>query len=268
MYILKNLINTITYPIRNKIKFSRPIKKLKNEQKEGIFPKHKAPQEESKLLKTYNLLHFKEDSSIIHYKENMYTLKLLEDTFLNTDFKWNKETLKVLDIGSKNFSYAVSMHAFFSKFHQNSSKNRTIYLDGIEIDPYKIMTDLHSRYDYAQYYIKDLSNTRYITGNLLDIKENQYDCITWFLPFISKEPLINWGLPLNLYQPQHMIEHAYAILNHQGIIIIVNQTDNEKNIQLKILHDLGLNYIEKEDSYTNVFSPYQFNRHITLIKKD
>ncbi len=268
MYIIKNLINTVTYPFRSKLKFSRPIEKINNENKEGILPSKEASKEEESLIKKYKLSSFRDNSSVVHYKENMYTLKLLEDTFKDVDFDWSKKDLNILDIGSKNFSYAVSLHAFFTQFHQKSSKNRTIHLDGVEIDPYRIMADLHSRYDYAQYYIRNLANTRYLPMNFLDLKEKRYDCITWFLPFVAKEPLISWGLPLKFYLPKRLAEHAYEILNHQGIIIIVNQTEREKNIQLKILHDLGLNYIEKKNPYTNVFSPYQFNRQITLIKKD
>ncbi|MEW5822684.1 MAG: hypothetical protein AB1782_20995 [Cyanobacteriota bacterium] len=266
-YILKNLINIFTYPIRNTIRFSRPIKTIINEDKINIFSNEEEIKEEQRLINYYQMESFKNNSSLIHYKENLYSLKLLEDNLKNVSFNWDIERLKILDIGSKNFSYAISLNNFFSLFHPSYKTNRIIYLDGIEIDPYRIMVDLHSRYDYAMYYIKDLQNTKYITSNLLDFKENQYDIITWFLPFIVKEPLLNWGLPLKYFEPENMLKHAYNLLKSQGIILVVNQSEIEFKIQLQIIKGLGLNYIEIEKPYSNYFSPFKHERYITVVKK-
>lgn len=267
-YLLKNLINTFTYPFRMGLKFSRPIYKINNESKQGLFSTQETLEEEAQLVNKYCLQSFKSNSRVIHYKETLYWLKLLEDNLKNIDFEWDKEKLKVLDIGSKNFSYALSLHKFFSHFHPRTTLKRTVLLDGIELDPYKIMLNLHSRYDYALYYIKDLPKTRYIPGDFLTFKEHDYNVITWFLPFMTKKPLLNWGLPLKFFNPQTQLEHAYTILNHQGIIFIVNQTSIETKFLLEIIKDLGLNYIKLEYSYSNEFSPFTFDRHITIIKKD
>lgn len=267
IFTVKNIINTFFFYLRNKISFSRPIKNIPNEDKSTLSYDKEFLIEERQLVDTYKLHKLASNSTITHYKENLYTLKLLEDTLNNIDFNWNCNTLKVLDIGSKNFSYACSIFHFFSYFQLTSNTKRTVYLDGIEIDPYRIMTDLHSRYDYAQHYIKGLSNTRYITKNFLDFHDNKYDFITWFLPFIVKEPLLNWGLPLTHLQPDLMLQHAYKILNSNGIMLVVNQLETEKNIQLKIIQRLGLNYVEIENPYNNIFSPFKYKRYITLIKK-
>ena len=264
-YSIKNLINSFTYPLRNRIRFSRPIKSLPVEDKTGIFSGDEATIEEKNLIDRYNLADFKNNSSIILYKENLYIIKLLEDNLKDIVFNWDAEILNILDVGSKNFSYASGLYNFFSQFKTNH--RRTIYLDGIEIDPYRIMINLHSRYDYAMAHIKNLDNTRYITKNFLQWQNNQYDIITWFLPFIIKKPLINWGLPLKYFKPEAMLKHAYNILKQEGIILIVNQSEIETEAQSKIIDNLGLNYTQIAEPYTNFFSPFRHSRYITIVKK-
>lgn len=201
--MIKNIINNITYPLRTKLALSRPIKKIANEEKNNLFKTTKTLQEEKRLLSEYNLQDLQDNSSIVHYKENLYTLKLLEDSIKNIPLNQETNTLKILDIGSKNFSYAPAIYNFFKYFKCTNKTKRDILLNGIEIDPYRLLFDLHSRYDYAQYYIQNLNNTKYITGNLLNHEEKGYDIITWFLPFIIKDPLISWGLPARYFKPKN-----------------------------------------------------------------
>jgi hypothetical protein len=267
-YQIKNIINKLFFPLRKSLAFSRPIKTIQNESKINIFNDKNTTIEEDRIIKEYNLNYFKEHSKVLHYKENLYTIKLMENIFEKTHYNWNKNTLEILDIGSKNFSYSIALQHFFQNYKSNQNPKRTIYLDGIEIDPYRIMADLHSRYDYANYFTNLLPNTRYLTGNLLDLNNKKYDIITWFLPFLSKEPLLNWGLPENYLKPEILLKHALNILKTQGIIIISNQLETEKNIQLQIIQSLGFNYTETYSSYQNIFSPFQYERYITTITKD
>jgi hypothetical protein len=268
MYVqIKNLLNTLTFWIRNKIALKRPIKSIYNQDKSDLFGKETAL-EEKKLIQTYHLQDLYDNSTITTYKENLYTVKLLEDSLSNQEIDWNKSELKVLDIGSKNFSYATGINNFFGYFNNIQNIKREIYLDGVEVDPYRIMIDLHSRYDYARYHIKKLGNTRYLTLDFLEFPQKGYDFITWFLPFIVKEPLIRWGIPMKYLKPVDMLTHAFSLLATGGIMLVVNQLETEKNIQLKIIRQLGLNYSVVEKPYNNNFSPYRLERHITLIKKE
>lgn len=261
---IKNIINNITYPLRMRLALSRPIKNIDNEKKSDLFNSQKDVKEEKRLLSKYHLEHLQENSSIVHYKENLYILKLLEDILTDINVDTKKDPLEILDIGSKNFSYAPAIHHYFKHFNATQIQ---VKLDGIEIDPYRVLADLHSRHDYAQYYIRNLPQTEYIAGNLLDHTKNNYDIITWFLPFIIEEPLINWGLPIKYFRPKEMLKHAYKILRHRGIILLVNQGETEKEAQIKLIKELNLPYVEFEESYTNSFSPYKIKRYITIITK-
>lgn len=264
---IQNLLNTARFYLRKNLKFSRKIKKLPNERKSNIFQEQCSLIEEQNVIQKYHLQELYKDSSILQYKENLYTIKLLEDSLNNIHTNWNINDIRVLDVGSKNFSYAPGLHHFFSYFNTSDNK-RNIYLDGIEIDGYRLMIDLHSRYDYAMYYTKKLSNTRYFVDNFLQFKADKYHFITIFLPFIVKEPLIKWGIPLKYLKPKELLQHACKLTHNGGIIIVVNQFEREKNIQLEIIKEMGIKYTQIEKPYNNIFSPYTLDRYITVITKE
>lgn len=64
-----------------------------------------------------------------------------------------------------------------------------------------------------------------------------------------------------------MLTHAYKLLNHRGIILLVNQGETEKQAQINIIKELNLNYSELKEPYTNSFSPFKLERYITIITK-
>ena len=127
-----NLKNNIDFFIRSKTKFSR-----KNfvENSEELLKRNKA--------------------------ENLYTKDILEQCFTKDDVK----IINCLDIGCKNWFYAKGEYSFLKSFCDE------IYLDGVEIDAYRLYSNFYSRYEVAKFYTKDLSNTQYIAGNLLDLNK-------------------------------------------------------------------------------------------------
>ena len=97
-----------------------------------------------------------------------------------------QENTSVLDIGSKNWAYVRGEYNFF-----NQSCNRLL-LDGVEIDAYRLYSNLYSRYEVAKFYIKELAGVNYYPDDLLNIK-TKYDYIIWLLPFVSIYPLKKMG---------------------------------------------------------------------------
>ncbi|OGI02173.1 MAG: hypothetical protein A2Y25_04860 [Candidatus Melainabacteria bacterium GWF2_37_15] len=148
-----------------------------------------------------------------------------------------KNNIKILDIGAKNWYYVKELYNFF-KFN---NFEKEIWLDGIEIDAFRVYIDLHTRYDHAMYYSKDLKNCRYIAGDFLKHNE-KYDYITWFYPFVTENPLLEWGLPLSTFRPLEMLQHAVASLKPGGIIIIKNQDEKEYIIQENLFQQLNVSY--------------------------
>ena len=221
-----NLKNNIDFFIRNLLKISR-----------------KNFQETSAELIERNKL------------ENKYTSDILEQYFK----KRNINHTRILDIGSKNWFYAKGEHAFFQSFCND------FILDGIELDAYRLYSNLYNRLETARYHTKGLKNTNYITGNLLDIKD-KYDYIIWFLPFVTAEPLRYWGLPMRYFCPEKLLKHAYNLLNNNGQLLIINQTKEEAKVQKQLLQNLNIKFTELGE-VKSVHLKYKYERFGFLIDK-
>ncbi|MDD3149623.1 MAG: hypothetical protein PHV68_02220 [Candidatus Gastranaerophilales bacterium] len=236
MLFFKNIYNIIDFFFRKRIKFSRKDLRILNEDKTELFKNNqKLIDKEQFFIKKYNLENLKNNSTIQNYLENLYTIDILEQNFKIKTFE---NTVKLLDIGSKNWFYAQGEYHFFKHFYKNMT------LTGVELDAYRIYTDLHSRKDYADFYIKNLENTNYIVDNLMNINE-QYDYIVWILPFIIKEPLLYWGLPLKYFQPEKLLTKAYNLLNKNGQMLIINQGKSEYDEQIKLLNKFKIPFVLK-----------------------
>lgn len=221
-----NLKNNIDFFIRNKTKFSR-----------------KNFVERSSLLLERN------------EQENLYTKDILEQCFIKGDnFK-----IKCLDIGCKNWFYAKGEYEFFKSFCDD------VYLDGVELDAYRLYSNFYSRYEVAKFYTKDLLNTKYIAGDLLDL-DDKYDYIVWFLPFVFAEPLVYWGLPLRHFCPKKLLMHAYSLLNVGGQMLIVNQCEDEMEEQKKLLNELNIPFEYKGEVQSKYFE-YRNKRYAFVVRK-
>lgn len=174
-------------------------------------------------------------SENINNSEVEYLLDILTNYF-PIDFE---ESISVLDIGSKNWAYVKGEYDFF-KSHSNQ-----LILDGVEIDAYRLNSNFYSRYEIAQFHIKNLqglnNRVNYYPDNLLNITK-KYDYIIWLLPFVTIYPLQKWGLPKKYFMPQKLLEHAYKLLNKQ--MLIVNQGEEEAEIQKTMFNNLGIKYKE------------------------
>ena len=188
-------------------------------------------------------------------KENLYIKDVLEKSFK----KQNVDVVRVLDIGSKNWFYAKGEYAFFADFAKE------IFLDGVEIDAYRLYSNFYNRYEVAKYYTKDLKNINYIAGNLLDI-DDKYDYIIWFLPFVLKEPHMMWGLPKKYFYPEKLLAHAVTLLKEKGQMLIVNQGEYEAQVQKELLEKLDILYSDLEEISSEYFQ-YKHKRYGVLIHK-
>ena len=224
--MLDDLKNNIDFLIRNKTQFSR-----KNFQEK----------DEKKLLR--------------NYLENLYTYDILDRYFEKILYK----EAKILDIGCKNWFYAKGEYNFFKTFINN------FRLDGVEIDAYRLYSNLYTRFETAKFYTKGLKNTNYIPANLLDIKE-YYNYIIWILPFVSAEPHRYWGLPKKLFMPEKLLKHAIRLLNEKGQLLIINQGEKEAQMQKQMFENLNIKYEEK-GIVKSKFIEYKNNRYAYLIKK-
>lgn len=254
-YILDNIKNNIDFFLRNKFIFSRTNYNEKNEDKSNLFNENSQKNQFKYLSNKYNLKILNE-MSIQNYLENLYSLSVL-DKYFSTQ---NKQNLNILDIGSKNWSYAPSEYIFFNNFCSD------IQLNGIELDAYRVCRNLYTRLEIAKYHIKNLKNTEYLVSDLLEHNQ-KYDYIIWYLPFITKYPLVKWGLPLKYFKPLEMLKHAYNLLNDNGELLIINQGEEEYNIQQNLNKQLNAKteYYGKIDDIFKVFNNERYCSKIVKI---
>ena len=209
--------------------------------------------EEARVLEDmYDLSHYRGISSENDYYVSLHYLSILKS------FISQPNRTHVIDVGSKTFFYAEPMYQYFKQ------KNQSFALTGIEIDGYRRYENGHTRCDYADYYTKHLTNCRYVIDDFLNL-QRKADVITFFLPFVTIDPLVNWGLPKQNFTPQKLLSHAHACLNNEGIMLIVNQDEEEQRALFGYLDQLNLPY-QNKGSY---FSPF-YHRHthyVTIVHK-
>lgn len=165
--------------------------------------------------------------------ENAYTFDVLNNSFE----KRKTKNVKILDIGCKNWFYVAGLHQYFNNFCDGFS------IDGIELDAYRLYSNLYSRYEVAKYYMQGLENVNYIAGNLLNL-DKKYDYITWFLPFVLEYPHTAWGLPKKYFYPEALLQHAYKLLERNGQMLIINQGEKEYDKQKELLVNLKIPHKE------------------------
>ena len=250
--VMFNIKNNIDFFLRKNIKISRKNYSEINEIKDELEFSKEELILESELIHKYKLEKYKNNSTVINYCQNLYLISILNKYF---DIK-SKPDLTILDIGSKNWFYAPAEYYYFKRYCKN------IFLDGVEIDAYRLYANFYNRLEVAKFYIKDLPNTNYIPDDLMNINKS-YDYIVWILPFVLRHPLRAWGLPDNLFKPQKLFEHAYSLLKQNGKMLIINQTKEEFEAQIKIINGLTSTSTKLESP----FYEYKYQRFLTIVEK-
>jgi len=195
--------------------------------------------------------------SKLKFSRKNYSIKVDWKNFLRDIYYFNifkkcftiqNKKISILDIGSKNWEYIGGEYYFFKTFSDD------FILNGIELDAYRLNSNFYTRFEIAKSYIKDMSEAKYIPEDFL--KHNKkYNYIISILPFITKYPLVRWGLPLKYFKPLEMLNHAYNLLEDNGELVIINQGEDEYEIQKELNEKLNLNvkyYGEIEDRF-NLF---------------
>lgn len=253
-YFIMDVKNNLDFYLREKFCFSKKNYSESNESKDEIFRSLELIEREKFLFDKFNLSDLKSNSTKENYLLNIYTLDLL-DKYLPVK---SKNNLSVLDIGCKNWFYVQAEHAFFKKYSKN------LNLHGIELDANRLYSNFYSRAEVAKFYMKNLSDVKYIHGDFLKYNGN-YDYIIWILPFVVQEPLLKWGLPGRYFQPESMLEHAYNVLNPDGKIFIINQGEIEYEMQKTLCEKLNIKFVQIGE-IKSVFYNYK-PRYLTIISK-
>jgi len=141
--------------------------------------------------------------------------------------------LTIADIGARNFAFAPALDKHFKAMGYEAT------VHGIEIDAYRRLINFHTRADYGNYFAKSIRSGQY----------HPIDFLTWhqplqigFLlnPFVTREALLAWGLPLSTLQPEAIFHHAYSLLKPQnGVLILSNIDEHEITISYQLAKEAG-----------------------------
>lgn len=149
-----------------------------------------------------------------------------------------RQTPSALDVGTKNFESAPGL---WGALQRGSALPRgALRLVGVEIDAYVIYRNLYSRADAAAYYAGLLpGDARYVPGDVCTVEE-RFDLVTCFFPFLTPSPLLWWGLPRRLLQPEAFFAHVCARVLPGGLLVVVNHSVEERDIQRGLFTAAGL----------------------------
>ena len=161
----------------------------------------------------YNVT-FEKRISLENARDNYFYFDLLQTS--RTRWNWTTNSTRVLDVGSKNFYYADALENFF----------KPQFLTGIEVDGYTIYSDVHSRKDYADYYLKPYSNAEYIIADFLKFN-GKFDVITCFYPFVFPETATLWCLPLSFFDPTAFFKKIESLLEKDSFFWMLNHGEEE-----------------------------------------
>lgn len=227
------LLNPVAYALRNRLRFRRA----------GYSERRTTPLDtpSTGLLTRHGLLPIVDRCYEGSLLSITHALDLLEQTF-RIESPPTRSSLRVLDVGAKNFEMAPGILAALRPFVSKASQ---LELTGIELDAYRVYADGHSRADAAAYFVgfaRELGFSaahRFLAGDVCEHEES-YDCITWFSPFLTPAPLLRWGLARRHLRPEATLKHVVARLRPGGLLVIVHQEPEEAELQRAMIERLGL----------------------------
>ena len=136
-----------------------------------------------------------------------------------------------LDVGSKNATHLPALHAL-------APCPWTL----VEIDGHRRYWNLVTRRSRGERIARAHAGCRYIAGSVRDLhaEQQRFDVITWTLPFVFEAPLAAWGLPQRFFEPAALLEHVLSLLAPGGALVIINQSEYERDEQRDLLAAAGV----------------------------
>ncbi len=154
-------------------------------------------------------------------------------------FPWKKilphiqSPMVVTDIGARNFVFGPVIDQTLKK------QGHEAIIHGIEIDAHRLLWGFHSRRDFGNYYAKKMRSGFFYAEDFLKW-ERPTDLALLLNPFVSKEPLLSWGLPLSKLRPEELFNHVMKTLKpRKGILILSCPSLEELEIAQTLAHQAG-----------------------------
>lgn len=233
--------NRFFWNLRSRIRFTRAGYKETGNAKISLSP------EESWLEEDYNFSAYRTYLSEDNYRKNLWTLSLL-DGLLEPHLSQRYLPLEILEPGCQDFSRLPALRAFFRK------QGLAPRITGLELDPFPVLHDFHSRWDKAKYYLNcEKSADRYLDADFFQWHRS-VDLICCFYPFVSTHPALAWGIPAKFGNPVQWLESFTRNLRKGGFLLVVHQGEWEEEDFDTAREGFPLELLERE-KITSRFYP-------------
>lgn len=263
--LIADFYNRLDYPLRQAIRWRRGSAPIQNQPKDGLYrrlppyERQKAEQTARRLLESYHLQTFYEHSQAENYAENLFYLAMLESALEKAGSKLGDQ-ICAADIGPSTWFYVQALFALLRWYA--APQGRKVQLIGFECDAYRLYSDLRSRLDHARMHIRDLEQVEYL-AQAFSPQPGRFDLIFMLFPFIFLEDHLQWGIPARYFAPSSLLQDAWVSLKSGGILILVNQGENEQRAQLHLLEQVNIPLHDSYPFHSNLFS-YDLQRYVTL----
>lgn len=247
----------LDFPLRRFLRIRRGRAPSAAQDKQGLFVPD-AQEHVARLEAHYALGDWSSVSSRDAYAASMFYLALVEDTFAKADLVL-PERLKAVDVGVNDWFYVRPLYAFLA------DSGRTVELDGIEIDAYRICPDRYTTIDHAERYIQTLPNCHYHAQDALTYHA-PVDVAFMFFPFIFRDDHKRWGLPRKQLAPAQLLAHVHGLLKPGGFLFIVNQGEAEHQEQGRLLDAHGIPIIY-QGGFDSPIYDFEMQRYVTVARQ-
>lgn len=231
---LRAPLNKIAYEARRRRAVSRGLPQLPREPMPRLFDfldgheRVAAERRETDLRERFDLAALRRRSTRREYREALDLLEVLDSIEQHLP---RAETLDVVDVGARNWSYVGALDRFFL------TRADRVRITGVEVDGHPVYTDGFARCDYARAYARATGNpdVRYEVADFRGWSGGPVDVVTMLYPFVTRYALLAWGLPLGLFDPAAVVRRAVDVLRPGGALVAVHQTMEERVAMLDLL---------------------------------
>lgn len=252
----------LDFPVRSRIRWRRGTPSLPHESKVGLFDPAAQPEAE-RLVVRYGLEPWAQASGRGAFECSLIYLQMLERAF-EAGGVTLPPALAAVDIGPSDWFYVRSEHAFLQRW--GTEAPRTVTLDGVELDAWRLYLDLRTRCDWAEAYIGGLPGVRYVPADGITY-DRPVDVALMFFPFLFLADHRQWGLPRKLLRPEALLAHVAALVKPGGVLFIVNQGAAEREFQHRLLAEAGLQ-VRWWSLYESPLAAFEPEWYVTLVVLD
>ncbi len=238
-------VDGVRFALRQAVGFRRGPPVLGDEPKDALFDylpaedARRAERCELALRERYRLEALYAHSTRLDYRDNLVVLEALEALVGGRRIVPTGDvSVRVVDVGSKNFSYAFALERYFRRA---TGGTRAPSVLGVELDGHVVYRDLRSRRDYAEAYAAQTENpdVRYLVADFCELEAEPFHVTTLFFPFVTRHALVRWGLPPRFFAPDRLLRRA-AELTPRGHLIVFSQTEDERDELVRLAEGIGL----------------------------